>query len=67
MGTIRRIYTTYKDEIDEMLEGGIEMGGLVQELNLPEVNIVNVRVDPKKTFQNGLRHFEEVGRERHAY
>lgn len=49
-------HTTYKDKVDKMLERGVQVSGLVEELDLTEVHIVDVGVDPKEALQDGFCH-----------
>ena len=43
-----------------MFEGCVEMGFLLKTLDVFEMLVVDMRVDPEKAFQNGLRDGEEV-------
>ena len=50
----------YLDEEDEVFEGGVEMGLLLELHDRVKVLVVDVGVHPEQTLQNGLRHRHEV-------
>lgn len=50
-----------------MLEARVEMAGLVQQLDLSEVHVVDMSVDPEETLQNGFGHLQEVRWKGHTY
>lgn len=54
------------NEINEMLEGRVEMRLLLKLHDLAEVFVVNVSVDAEETLENGLDDGEKVLGERHA-
>ncbi len=49
-----------------MLEARVEVRLLAQGADGLEVRMINVSVNPKKTFEDGLSHLHEVGRKRRA-
>ena len=53
-------------EEDEVFEGGVEVGLLLQLDHLWEVLVVDVCVHAEQPLQDRLRHRQEVARERHA-
>lgn len=55
------------NEEDEVFEGGVEMGLLLQLDDRVKVLVVNMSIDPEKPLQDGLRHRHEVLWERNAY
>ena len=51
---------SYLNEEDEVFEGGVEMGLLLELHDRVKVLVVDVGVHPEQTLQNGLRHRHEV-------
>lgn len=58
---------THLDEEDEVFEGGVEVGLLLQLDDRVKVLVVNVSVDAEQPFQDRLRHRHEVLWERDAW
>lgn len=52
--------TLYLNEKDEVFEGCVEVGLLLQLHDGVKVLVVDVSIDPEQAFQNGLRHGHEV-------
>lgn len=57
---------THLNEEDEVFEGGVEVGLLLQLHDRVKVLVVDVGVDPEQALQDGLGHRHEVALEGHA-